>query len=72
MNGHHAHFVARDLHVALHFGARVAQPGQKPLQRRGLAPFVLQREIEKLVERVAGFGSEPRQEASPSLAFAKE
>ena len=30
MHGHHPHFVARDIHVALHFRARVAQPGRKP------------------------------------------
>ena len=71
VHGHDAHFVARDFHVALHLGACVTEPGNETLQRRRLAPLVIQGEIEKLVERIVGLGAEPRQEAMPGAAGAK-
>ena len=61
MHGHDADFVARHFHVAAHFGARRAQPGDEALQRRRALRFVIEREIEEFVERVVGFRSEPRQ-----------
>ena len=71
VHGHHPHFVARDLHVALDFGARLAQPGEETLQRRRLAPLVIEREIEEFVERVVGFRAEPREETPPRAAGAE-
>ena len=42
------------LHVALDLGLRRAQPGDEALQRRRLAAFVVEREIEEFIERVVG------------------
>ncbi len=56
---HHPHFVAPDLHVALYFGAGIAQPTQEALQRRCLPALVIEREIEKFVERIVCFRSKP-------------
>ena len=72
MHRHDTHLVAGDLHVALHFGAGVAQPGQETLKRRRLTPLVFERQIEKLVERIVGFRAEPRQDAAPRAAFTEE
>ena len=59
---HHPHLVAGDLHVALHVGLRGAQPGDEALQRRRLAPFVREREIEEFVQRIVGLVPEPGEE----------
>ena len=71
MHGHHADFVARDFHVAFDLGARLPQPGEEALQRRRLAPLVIEREIEELVERIVGFGTEPGEKTPPRTAGAK-
>ena len=62
MHGHHPHLVARDLHVALDLGFGGAQPGDEALQRRRLAPLVVEREVEEFVERVVRLRAEPREE----------
>src|SRR5439155_3327244 len=49
--------------VAFHVGLRRAQPGDEALQRRRLAPLVIEREIEEFVERVVGLVTEPGEEA---------
>ena len=72
MHGHHPHLVARDFHVALHFGIGRAQPGNEALQRRRLALLVVEREVEKLVERVVRLGPEPRQNALAPAAGAEQ
>ena len=61
MHRHDAHLVARDFHVALYLGLRTAHHGHKALQRWRLARFVIEREIEKLVERVGCLRAKPRQ-----------
>src|SRR5271156_3714356 len=72
MHGHHPHLVARELHVALDLGASLPQPGQKALQRRRLAPLIIEGEIEEFVERIVGLGAKPRQETPPAAAGAKD
>ncbi len=72
VHGHDADFVARDLHVAFDLGAGVAQPGDETLQRRRLAPLVVQRQIEKLVERIVGLGAEPAEETASRAAGAEK
>ena len=51
--------------------SRRAQPSDEALQRRRLAPLVVEGEIEEFVERVVGFEAEPRQETPPPAAGAK-
>ena len=65
---HHPHLVARHFHVALHLGLRRAQPRDEALQRRRLGALVVEREIEKFVERVVGLVAEPRQELLAAAA----
>ena len=71
VNRHDAHFVTRDLHVALHLRARRTQPGDETLQGRRRPPFVIERKIEKFVERIVCLGAETRKEAMPAAAGAK-
>ncbi len=68
MHGHHAHFVARDIHVAFDFALRRPNPIEEALQRRRLALLVSEREIEEFIERVGGLSAEPRENfgAAPS------
>ena len=68
VHGHDAHFVAGDFHVAFDFGLGITQPGNKSLQRRRVAPLVIEREIEELVQRVVGLDSKPAEEAPPRAA----
>ena len=68
MHGHDADLVAGDLHVALHFRARLTQPGEKTLQRWRLAAFIFKRQIEKLIERIVGFGAEAGEKAASAAA----
>src|SRR5262249_26158171 len=71
MNGHDAHLVAGDLHVALHLGARPPQPSHKTLQRRRLATLLFKGEIEEFIKRIVGLGAEAREEAVSAAAGAK-
>ena len=43
----------------------------KPLQRGNFAPLVIECEIEEFVERVVGFGAEPRMETPAAAAGAE-
>ena len=62
MHGHHPHLVARDLHVALHFASwRRAARRQSPAATASSRRLVVEREVEKFVERIDRFGAEPRQ-----------
>ena len=72
VNGHDAHLVTRDFHVAFHFRARLAQPCQEALERWRFAAFIVEREIEKLVEGIVCFRTEPRQKALPAAAGAEK
>ena len=60
---HHPHLVAGDLHVAFDVGPGCAQPGDEALQRRRFAAFIVERPIEKFVERVVGLVTEARKKA---------
>ena len=60
---HHPHLVAGDLHVAFDVGPGCAQPGDEALQRRCFAAFIVERAIEKFVERVVGLVTEARKKA---------
>src|SRR5262249_58635128 len=50
---------------------RRAQPGDEAVQRRRLAPLVVEREIEEFVERIVGLVTE-RGEEAPAAAFGAE
>ena len=62
VHGHDPHLVAGDLHVALHFGARLAEPSKETLQRRRFAALVVEREIEEFIERIVRLVAETRHE----------
>ena len=72
MHGHDAHLVAGDFHVAFDFGLGITQPGDKALQRRRVAPLVVEREIEELVQRIVGLDAEPAEEALSRAAGAQQ
>ena len=63
MHRHHPNLVAGYLHVALDVGPGGAQPGDEALQRRRLAAFVVERPIEKFVERVVRLVTEAGKKA---------
>jgi len=71
MDRHHANLVALDFHVAFDLSARLADPGQEALQRRGFMSLVVQSKIEEFVQRIVGFETKPRQEAPPSAIGAQ-
>ena len=72
MNRHHPNLVAGQLHVALHLGLRVAQPGHEALQRWRFAALVVERKIEEFVERVGRFVTEPRKDFTAKAARAEK
>src|SRR6185312_7232954 len=47
------------------FGFAADQPLEKPLQRWSVLPLVGERQSEKLLDRVLGFGAEPRKQRAP-------
>ena len=63
VHGHHPHFIARDLHVALDLRARRSQPGHEPLQGWCFAAFVVERQVEEFIEGVGRFVAQPRENA---------
>ena len=69
---HDADFVARDFHVALHFGVGGAQPRHKALQRGRRLALIAQGEFEKFVERVVGFMAEPLQDPLAAAVAAEQ
>ena len=72
VHGHDADFVARDFHVALHFGVGGAQPRHKALQRGRRLALIAQRQFEKFVERVVGFMAEPPQDPRAAAVAAEQ
>ena len=72
MHGHDADFVARDFHVALHFGVGGAQPRHEPLQRGRRLALIVEREFQKFVERVVGLMPEPPQDPRAAAIAAEQ
>ena len=72
MHRHDPHLVAPDLHVAFDFGPGVPQPAQETLQRRRFPALIVEREIEKFIERVVSFRSKPPQKKPPRTALSEE
>ena len=72
MHSHYADFVARDFHVAFHFGVCRAQPRHETLQGGGPLAFIAQRKFEKFIERVIGLRPQPRENACAAAVAAQQ
>ncbi len=72
MYRHDADFVARNLHVTLHFEVGRAQPRHVSLQRGGGLALIVQGKFEKFIERVVGLMAEPSQYPRPAAVTAKQ
>ena len=72
MHRHDADLVARNFHVALHFEIGRAQPRHKALQRGRRLAFVVQRQFQKLIERVVRLVSEPPQDSRAAAVAAEQ
>ena len=72
VDGQDPHALGLDLHVALDLGVGGFDLGEKVVQRRRLAPLMRQRQGQKFVDRVGGFGSESAGQGSPPAVLAEE
>ena len=72
MDGHDAEFVTANLHVALDFAVRRAQPRQKTLQRRHRTLFELQRQLEIFVDRIIGLVGQTLEDPRAAAVLAEQ
>ena len=72
MNGQYAHALGLDLHVALDLDVDCFDLAKKIVQRRRLPPLMRQRQGQKFVDRVGGFGPEPADQRPPTAILAEQ
>ncbi len=72
MDGQHPHALAFGLHVALDRRVGRLDLGEKEGERGRLAPLVVERQRQELVDRIGCVGPEPRKQRLPASPLAEQ